>query len=89
MLSPFLEPVDAGDMGRGRILSEDDLTADAQVEVYRVIRLYAMNKLLYKGMAKKHGRSKADVGKKLDLLECQVRPGVCRQTLRHREALTT
>jgi hypothetical protein len=77
MLSPFLEHVDAGDMGRGRILSEGDLTEDAQVEVYRVIRIYAMSKLRHKGIAKKRGRSKAEVGKKLDLLECQVRhPGL-------------
>jgi hypothetical protein len=46
-----------------------------------VIRIYAMSKLRHKGIAKKRGRSKAEVGKKLDLLECQVRTQGCNRPL--------
>jgi hypothetical protein len=37
-LTAVLEPGDAGDLGRGRLLSESDLRGDIQIAAYRVIQ---------------------------------------------------
>jgi hypothetical protein len=71
-LGPFLKKVEMGETGRGRHLTELHLRGDAQIKAYRIITAYTLKKVSRKGKGLKNAKSKADVGKKLDVLEAQV-----------------
>jgi hypothetical protein len=71
-LSPFLQKVEAGETGRGRYLRERDLHGEAQKQIFHFVKLYATRKMQTKVLTRKPGKSKKEVGRKLDLLEVQV-----------------